>query len=95
MGEIQALCVTRKERLVTWARAASVLGRSPDTLTNWFEQGLVPAVRTPGQRLSTYASWLDAVLASARPGQAGDVAEVTRQWWDEHLQPVPVLEAVS
>jgi hypothetical protein len=92
MGEVQALHVSRRERLVSWARAASVLGRSPDTLTNWYEAGLVPAVRTPGQRLSTYASWLDAVLASARPGRAGDVAEVTKQWWDEHLQPEPALE---
>jgi hypothetical protein len=38
-------------------------------------------VRTPGGQLSLYASWLGDVLASAKPGEVGDMTEVTRRWW--------------
>jgi hypothetical protein len=74
--------VSRKEALVPWPRAARVLGRTTDTLDNWFADPAIrmPAVQQPGGK-AAYASWLDAVLASARPGVAGDMAEASRQWW--------------
>lgn len=77
--------VSRTETLVRWDIAAEILGRSPDTLDGWYEKGLVPAVRTPGQQKSTYRSWLDAVMSAARPGAAGDISAVARQWWAEHM----------
>jgi transcriptional regulator with XRE-family HTH domain len=80
----------RRERLVRWSEAAEVLGISPGQLTNWHRRYRVPAVRTfgRGNRLA-YASWLDAVLGSARPDSPeGCMAEVTRQWWAERGQEV-------
>lgn len=85
MAEILERGLGSPERLVSWSKAAEILGRSPKTLTNWSEEIDVPAVRTPGGQLSTYMSWLDDVLSSARPGQAGDIAEVTRLWWRRHF----------
>jgi hypothetical protein len=75
--------VSRKDRLVPLSRAALVLGCSKETLLTWHAREAfgLPVVRTfTGQRC-TYASWLDAVMGSARPGAAGDMAQVTRQWW--------------
>jgi hypothetical protein len=77
--------VSHREALVRWDIAAETLGRSQDTLTNWYEAGFVPAVKTPGQQMSTYRSWLDDVLSAARPGIAADIAEVARRWWPEHM----------
>jgi hypothetical protein len=77
--------VLRPECLVSWGAAAVILGRSRKTLTNWADEINVPTVRTPGGHLSTYRSWLDAVLASARPGLAGDIAAVTDNWWAVHF----------
>jgi hypothetical protein len=78
--------VSRRDALVPWPRAAKVLGRSTDTLDNWFADPAIamPAVQQPGGK-ATYASWLDAVLASARPGVAGDMAAASRRWWDERF----------
>lgn len=78
----------RRDALVPWPRAARVLGRTTDTLDNWHADPaiLMPAVRQPGGKM-TYASWLDAVLASARPGQAGDMGEASRQWWADRGMP--------
>lgn len=77
--------VSHREVLVRWDVAADTLGRDPETLTNWYRNGHVPAVKTPGKQMSTYRSWLDAVMSAARPGQAADIPEVTRRWWPEHL----------
>jgi hypothetical protein len=85
--------VSYEETLVRWDVAARKLGRSPDTLTDWYEAGHVPAVRTPGQQMSTYRSWLDAVLAGARPARAADIPEISRRWFAEHLG--VVLEEVA
>ncbi|HEV3290584.1 MAG TPA: hypothetical protein VG123_16485 [Streptosporangiaceae bacterium] len=79
------LRVSHREVLVRWDVAADTLGRSPETLTNWYLAGHVPAVKTPGQQMSTYRSWLDDVLSAARPGCAADIAEVTRKWWPGHM----------
>ena len=76
--------VSRTDLLVRWPRAARALGVSPDALTEWFEAGFVPAVETPGMRM-TYQSFLDAVRNGMRPGVAANVAEIGRRWWAEHL----------
>jgi hypothetical protein len=78
--------VGRRDALVPWPRAARVLGRTTDTLDNWFADPAIrmPAVQQPGGK-ATYASWLDAVLASARPGVAGDMAKASRRWWAERF----------
>lgn len=76
--------VTRRDQLVRWSLAAEELGVSEDSLVAWHKAGHMPAVRTPGL-LCTYRSWLDAVMCSARPGKAGDIREVSRQWWEAHL----------
>jgi hypothetical protein len=75
-----------RDYLVPFPVAAATLGRSTDTLTGWLERGAVkvPAVELPGGRMSTFASWISAVLRSARPGVPGNLAEVTDAWWAEH-----------
>lgn len=77
-----------RDYLVPFPTAAATLGRTTDTLQEWEAKGLVPAVELEGGRLSTYASWLSAVLASARPGRRGKLAEVTAAWWaaNPHLK---------
>lgn len=89
-----AVRISYAETLVRWDVAAKTLGRSPETLTNWYEGGHVPAVKTPGQQMSTYRSWLDDVMAGARPARAADIAEITRRWWAEHI-PWAVGEEVA
>jgi len=71
----------RDDRLVPVKRAARTLGWSADAIHGWVNAGHVPGVRTPGGQLSLYASWLGDVLASAKPGEVGDMTEVTRRWW--------------
>jgi hypothetical protein len=44
----------------------------------------MPAVIGPGGRWSTYESFIDAVLASARPRQAGVIEEIARDWFAAH-----------
>lgn len=74
----------RRDWLVPWSVAADTLNRTKETLTSWHEKGFIPAVRTPAGDWFTYASWLADVMASARPGKAGEMAEVTRDWWARH-----------
>jgi hypothetical protein len=83
---VRGLRVSRLDRLVPWPAAALALGRSAETLDNWLSRGQVriPALRQPGG-LVTYQSWIDAVLAGARPGRAVSVAEVTDAWWADRL----------
>ena len=78
-----------RDYLVPFPVAASTLGRTPDTLENWETKGLVPAVELEGGRKSTYASWLAAVMRSARPGRAGKLADVTAAWWTAHDAAAP------
>jgi hypothetical protein len=73
-----------RDYLVPFPVAASTLGRSTDTLDAWEAKGLVPAVELEGGRKSTFASWLAAVMRSARPGRAGKLADVTSAWWAAH-----------
>jgi hypothetical protein len=73
-----------RDYLVPFPTAAATLGRTTDTLSDWESKGLVPAVELEGGRLSTYASWLAAVMASAKPGRRGKLADVTAAWWDAH-----------
>jgi hypothetical protein len=81
----------RADRLVPLSEAAQRLGKSPDTLRRWHGEGHLPAVILLGQ-WSTYQSFIDDVLASARPGQAGVIEEIARAWFAEHA---PAPEAVA
>jgi hypothetical protein len=75
----------RRDRLVSFGGASRTLGVSRDTLRNWYEAGAVPAIVGAGGGWSTYQSWVDMVMASARPGAAGDVRAVTRTWFAIHI----------
>jgi len=75
---------TREDRLVPFPEAARRLGRSPDTLRLWHDDGHMPAVITPGGQWSTYESFINAVLASARPKQAGSIEQIARGWFADH-----------
>ena len=59
------------DRLVPFADASVRLGKTPETLRAWHDAGCCPAVVSPGGQWSTYESFIVAVLASARPKQAG------------------------
>ena len=74
-----------RDCLVPFPEAARRLGRSPDTLRLWHDEGHMPAVITPGGQWSTYESFIDAVLASARPKQPGSIEEIARAWFAAHL----------
>ena len=71
------------DRLVPFSEAAPRLGKTPDTLRNWHEEGHLPAVVSPGGQWSTYESFIAAVLASARPGHAGSIEDIARAWFAE------------
>ena len=71
----------RSDSLVPFPEAARRLGRSADTLRMWHDAGHMPAVVTPGGQWSTYESFIEAVLASARPKQAGQIDEIARGWF--------------
>lgn len=71
----------RGDKLVSWAEAARRLGRSADTLRLWHDAGYFPAVVTPGGQWSAYESFIAAVLASARPKQAGSIEQIARDWF--------------
>jgi hypothetical protein len=71
--------------LVPFPEAAIRLGRSPDTLRLWHDEGHMPAVVTPGGQWSTYESFIDAALASARPKRPGSIEETARDWFAAHL----------
>lgn len=74
-----------EDRLVPFSVASVRLGRSTDTLRQWHDDGHMPAVVSPGGQWSTYESFIVAVLASARPGRAGEVSEVGRDWFTTHI----------
>src|SRR5690349_6465236 len=76
----------REDSLVPFPEASRRLGRSPDTLRLWHDDGHMPAVVTPGGQWSTYESFIDAVLASARPKQPGSIEEIARGWFAAHAQ---------
>ena len=71
------------DRLVAFSEAAPRLGKTPDILRTWHDEGHLPAVMSPGGQWSTYESFISAVLASARPGQAGRIEEMARTWFAE------------
>lgn len=73
-----------RDCLVPFPEAARRLGRSPDTLRLWHDEGHMPAVITPGGQWSTYASFIDAVLGSARPRQPGSIEKIARSWFAVH-----------
>lgn len=75
----------RRDQLVSFGTASRTLGISRDTLRNWYDRGDVPAIVGGGGAWSTYQSWVDAVMGSARPGAAGDVRAVTRTWFAIHI----------
>jgi hypothetical protein len=71
----------RADRLIPLGDASRLLGYSADTLRRWHDEGHMPAVITPGGQWSTYESFIVAVLASARPKQAGSIEEIARDWF--------------
>jgi hypothetical protein len=75
------LALPPADRLIPLAVASARLGYSVDTLQNWHDKGCMPAVIGPGGRWSTYESFVNAVLASARPRQAGVIEEIARDWF--------------
>ena len=74
----------RGDSLVPFPEAARRLGRSADTLRLWHDAGHCPAVVSPGGQWSTYESFIADVLASARPGQAGQIEQIARDWFAAH-----------
>ena len=68
------------DRLVPFSEAALRLGKTPDTLRRWHDEGHLPAVIAQGQ-WSTFESFIQAVLASARPGKAGVIEDIARAWF--------------
>jgi excisionase family DNA binding protein len=75
----------RADRLIPIGEASRLLGYSTDTLRRWHDEGHMPAVITPGGQWSTYESFIAAVLASARPKQAGLIEEIARDWFAAHV----------
>ena len=69
------------DKLVPFPDAARRLGRSVGTLRLWADAGHLPAVTTPGGQWSAYESFIEAVLASARPGRPGRIEEIARDWF--------------
>ena len=80
----RAPVLQRADRLIPIGDASRLLGYSADTLRRWDDEGHMPAVITPGGQWSTYQSFIDAVLASARPKQAGSIEEIARDWFAAH-----------
>ncbi len=74
----------RGDALVAWSVVATRVGRTSETLKAWHRRFGVPAVIDPGGEWLGYQSWADLVLASAKPGTAQNIIEITRQWWSEH-----------
>ena len=80
----RSFALPHADRLIPLAVASARLGYSVDTLQNWHDKGHMPAVIGPGGRWSTYESFVSAVLASARPRQAGVIEEIARDWFAAH-----------
>ena len=79
----RSIMLPQPDRLIPFPQAARRIGRSPDTLRNWHDEGHLPAVISPGGQWSTYESFISAVLASARPGKAGVIEDIARAWFAE------------
>ena len=79
----RSITLPQPDRLIPFPQAARRIGRSPDTLRNWHDEGHLPAVVSPGGQWSTYESFIAAVLASARPGEAGVIEDIARAWFAE------------
>jgi hypothetical protein len=73
----------RGDVLIPLSAAARRVGRTSETLKAWAGRHGIPVVLDPAGDWMTYQSWVDAVLASARPGQAGSVTDVTSAWWQQ------------
>jgi hypothetical protein len=77
----RSMMLPRPDRLIPFPQAAR-LGKTPDTLRRWHGEGHLPAVIMQGQ-WSTYESFINAILASARPGKAGIIEDIARAWFAE------------
>jgi predicted DNA-binding transcriptional regulator AlpA len=77
----RSIMLPRPDRLIPFPQAARRLGKTSETLRRWHDEGHLPAVVSPGGQLSTYESFINAVLASARPGQAGVIEDIARDWF--------------
>lgn len=86
---------TDEDRLVPFSVASARLGRSTDTLRLWHDEGYLPAVVSPGKQWSTYESFIVAVLTSARPGRAGEIVAVGREWFAARMPAAVTAEAVA
>lgn len=75
------IMLPRPDRLIPFPQAARRIGRSPDSLRKWHDEGHLPDVISPGGQWSTYESFITAVLASARPGCPGRIEDVARDWF--------------
>jgi hypothetical protein len=73
---------TGGECLVPFATAGRRLGRSVWSLRRLYHKGFLPAV-TISARWFTYESFIDAVLAATRPGQAAVLEDIARAWFAE------------
>jgi hypothetical protein len=71
------------DRLVPFTDAASRLGKTPETLRKWHDDGHLPAVTSPGGQWATFESFITAVLASPRPGLPGAIENIARAWFAE------------
>jgi len=71
------------ESLVPIADASRRLGRSVWTLKRRHAEGNLPAV-IDGGRWLVPESFINAVVASARPKQAGAIEQVARDWFAAH-----------
>jgi hypothetical protein len=76
--------VSEGECLVPFATAGKHLGRSAWSLRRLHRKGCLPAV-TISARWFTYESFINAVLSSARPGQAPAIEDVARAWFAERV----------
>ena len=77
------------ESLVSIADASRRLGRSVWTLKRRHAEGHLPAV-IDGGRWLVPESFIDAVLTSARPKQAGSIEHAAREWFARHGMPEAV-----
>jgi hypothetical protein len=76
--------------LVPVAQAAASLATTAWTLKRWHREGHLPAVIMQG-RWYIPASFLDAVLSSPRPAQAGVLEEIADTWFTQQ-EAAPVSE---
>jgi hypothetical protein len=68
--------------LVPFLAAGKRLGRSVWSLRRLYHKGVLPAARISGHWF-TYESFIDAVLAATRPGQAAVLEDIARAWFTE------------